>query len=274
MRPRATHLFAFLLVFIPLAVASSQDRVFTYTYQTQVLAPHQFEIEVWNTLRWGRLDYYRALDQRVEFETGLAKSLQTAFYLNFQSSSSAAQGSGSPSAGASLQSETELSFSNEWKYKLLDPVADPIGMALYGEYTIGSAVLELEPRLIIDKIIGRAILALNASAEFESEQVIGADGAEKTERSTELNLNLAIGIRLSEGLHLGIEVFNKNAISNGVLVYSALFAGPTLSYSDDRFWVNVTIMPQLTALKGETASGLVLDASERYQTRLLFSYAL
>jgi hypothetical protein len=273
MRPRSAHFSGCLLILLPLAVASSQDRVFTYTYQTQVLAPHQFEIEVWNTLRWGRLDYYRALDQRIEFEAGIAKDLQTAFYLNVRSTASSVPPSGSPPTGASLQSVTEMSFSNEWKYKLLDPVADPIGLALYGEYTVSTMAFELEPRLIIDKTIGRTTLALNASAEFESEKVIEADGTEETEHSSELNFNFAIGVRLSEDLHLGIEVFNTNAISNGVLDYSALFAGPTLSYSVDRFWVNVTFMPQLTALKGETANGLVLKGSERYQTRLLFSYA-
>jgi hypothetical protein len=272
-RRRATHFLACLLVLLPLAVASSQDRIFTYTYQTQILAPDQHEIEVWNTLRWGRLDYYRALDQRIEFETGFVRNLQTAFYLNLRSTSSAAQATGSPTAGAFLQSETELSFSNEWKYKLLDPVADPIGVAFYGEYTISSAALELEPRLIIERVVGRTTLALNASAEFEFEQAIEGDGTEKTEHSTKLNLNLAIGIRVSEGLHLGIEVFNKTAISKGALAYSAVFAGPTLSYSADRFWVNVTMMPQLKALKGGTANGLVLAESERYQTRLLFSYA-
>lgn len=274
MRPRVTCCLACFLLLLPLSVANSQDRIFTYTYQTQVLAPDQHEIEVWNTLRWGRLAYYRALDQRIEFETGLARNLQTAFYLNLNSSSFAAQAAGSPAAGASLESETELSFSNEWKYKLLDPAADPIGMALYGEYTISSAAIELEPRLIIDKVVGRTTLALNASAEFESEQDIYADGTERTNHFTEFHLNFAAGIRVSEGLHLGIEVFNKNAISNAVLIYSALFAGPTLSYSNDRFWVNFTIMPQLTALKGETANGLVLGKSERYLSRLLFSYAL
>jgi hypothetical protein len=273
MSGRATHFLSWFLVLLPLAVASSQDRIFTYTYQTQVLAPHQFEIEVWNTLRWGRMDYYRALDQRIEFETGISKNLQTAFYLNLRSTSFAAQGAGSPGVGASLQSETELGFSNEWKYRVLDPVADPIGMALYGEYTISSATVELEPRLIIDKVVGRTTLAVNASAEFESEKAIESDGREKTEHSTEFHLNVAAAIRVSERLHLGIELFNKNAISDGALFYSAVFAGPTLSYLDDRFWVNVTIMPQLTALKGETANGLVLGESERYQIRLLFSYA-
>jgi hypothetical protein len=252
--------------------ASAQDRIFTYTYQSQVLGPQQYEIEVWNTLRWGREDYYRSLLQRVEFETGLARDLQTAFYLNFNSTSAAT--AASTPTGASLESGTELSFSNEWKYKLLDPVADPVGLALYGEFTIGSAEIELEPRLILDKVTGITTLALNLSAEFESETEIHPDGSEGTEHSTEVHVNFAAGFRVAAGVHLGIEVFSKNGLTDGELAYSALYAGPTVSYAADRFWANVTFMPQIGALKGATSDGLVLTGAERYQTRLLIAYAL
>ena len=50
-----------------------QDRLFTYTYQSGVLNSGQREIEVWNTLRAGRENYYSRLDHRTEFEFGLGK---------------------------------------------------------------------------------------------------------------------------------------------------------------------------------------------------------
>jgi hypothetical protein len=274
MKRRANLSVLCLLVVFATELVNAQDRIFTYTYQSQVLGPQQYEIEVWNTLRWGRPNYYRSLVQRVEFETGLARNLQTAFYLNFNSTSAATAASGSPPTGASLESGTELSFSNEWKYKLLDPVADPVGLALYGEFTIGSAEFELEPRLILDKVTGITTLALNISAEFESETEIHPDGSEETEHSTEVHVNFAAGFRIAAGVHLGIEVFSKNGLTDGELGYSALYAGPTISYAVDRFWANVTFMPQLGALKGATSDGLVLTGAERYQTRLLIAYAL
>ena len=64
---------------------SAQDRLFTYTYQSGVLNSGQREIEVWNTFRTGRTDYFARLDNRTEFEIGLGKNLQTAFYLNLTS---------------------------------------------------------------------------------------------------------------------------------------------------------------------------------------------
>jgi hypothetical protein len=267
-------LFLLFLLFISAAKVPAQDRIFNYTYQSIVLGPQQSEIEVWNTLRWGKENYYQALDQRIEFETGLIPNLQTAFYLNVRSTSAAVLAEGTGSGLAGLESETELSFSNEWKYKLFDPVADPIGLAVYAEYAVGSRGFELEPRIILDKITGATVLALNVSAELEFEKEIEEDGTESTERATEIHLTGAIGFRLAPGFHLGLEVFSKNGLSDGSLSYSALYAGPTLSYAVERFWVNVTFMPQLTGLSGATNNGLVLDEAERYQTRLLFSFAI
>ena len=116
----------FLLAFISI---HAQDRLFTYTYQSGVLNKGQREIEVWNTLRTGKQDYYTRLDNRTEFEIGLGKNLQTAFYLNLTSTSKTLTESGIKS----IATENEISFSNEWKYKILDPVANPVGLALNGE---------------------------------------------------------------------------------------------------------------------------------------------
>ncbi len=268
------HLLVSVLLLASALTAQAQDRIFNYTYQSVVLGPDQSEIEVWNTLRWGREAYYQALDQRIEFETGLIPGLQTAFYLNLRSRSMALAAEGTGAGSAGLETVTELSFSNEWRYKFLDPVADPFGFALYAEYAVGSRGFELEPRIIVDKISGSTVFALNASAEFEFEKEIEEDGTTQTERETEIHLNAAIGIRLAAGFHLGLEVFSRNGLSNGSVSYSALYAGPTLSYAAERFWVNLTFMPQLTGLSGATSNGLVLDEAERYQTRLLFSYAI
>lgn len=264
-------LFGVLLFIFP--AAFSQDRIFTYTYQSQVLAPHEVELEVWNTLRWGRAGFYRALDQRMEFEIGLARNIQTAFYLNHLSVSTAANAPESMASGSYLESRSEMSFSNEWKLKLMDPVADPVGLALYAEYSIAPSEIELEPRLILDKLVGRTLLALNVAAEFGSEQEIEPDGTERLERETRIDINLAAGVRVGEGVHLGVEFFSRSEIEEGNLSYSSLFAGPTLSFAADRFWGNATFLPQVAALKGATDGSLALEDAERYQTRLMFSYA-
>ncbi len=74
-------LFVFALLWGALTT-NAQDRLFTYTYQSTVLNKGQKELEIWNTLRTGRSDFYSRLDNRSEFEVGLGKNFQTAFYLN------------------------------------------------------------------------------------------------------------------------------------------------------------------------------------------------
>ena len=248
-----------------------------------ILAPDARESEVWNTIRWGHEDYFRAFNHRLEFEMGVARNVQTAFYLNIQEAAAVVQepgvelrenGTVAPGTFSALEKESEVSFSNEWKFKLLDPAADPLGLALYGEYLIRSNGIELEPRIILDKLIGRTILAFNASGEFEFEKEIDEEGNATTGQETSLELDLAGSTNLAAGLYLGAEAVVRTGFADGAVSYSALFAGPTLSWAGDKFWINVTLLPQLAGLKGATKDGLVLGELERLETRILFSYAL
>jgi hypothetical protein len=172
-----------ILVFFSITfVSNAQDRIFTYTYQSTVLNKGQREIEIWNTLRTGREDFYARLDNRTEFEIGLGGKLQTSFYLNLTSQTKTNE----EAAAKSLQTENEISFSNEWKLKLMDPVANPFGLALYGEYGIGSSELELEGKVILDKKINKLTIAANAVYEYT--QIAGWNGTRSVSWSSILHL--------------------------------------------------------------------------------------
>ncbi len=256
--------FLLLAVIVTTAV-SAQDRIFTYTYQSNVLRAGEFEIEPWMTVRWGRESFFRRLDQRLEFETGLTQNLQTAFYLNTTQASYQVDDS-------TLAGSHSISFSNEWKWKLRDPVADPFGLALYGEIGIGASEIELESKLILDKRFDKWVTAFNLVGEWEFEKE--AEGPEiETEKETAVEVDLAVARKLSNSVYLGLEVRNRNALVKGKLDYSVLFAGPTLSITRDRFWINATVLPQIRALKGATKGGLQLTDHEKLETRIMFSYA-
>src|SRR5687768_11304036 len=124
------------LFFSCLHLTQAQDRIFTYTYQSTVLNKGQREIEIWNTLESGKDDYYRRLRHRIEYELGLGGNVQTAFYLNLDQR---------------LNGNVGLGFSNEWKWKLFDPVANPVGLALYGELTLKPHETEVEGKILLDK---------------------------------------------------------------------------------------------------------------------------
>lgn len=256
-----------LLTSLTFVNTQAQDRVFTYTYQSTVLNKGQRELESWHTFRMGREDFYIRYDNRTEFEIGLGSRLQTAFYLNFSSKTFTEM----DDTIKSIVTENEIGFSNEWKLKLFDPVADPIGLALYAEAGISSNELEIEGKVIIDKKIGNFIIALNGVYEQEFKPYYQTVEL-KWETEQKLEGYLGVAWSISPGFHLTLENAVKSVLVDGAVTNSALFGGPGFSYSYDKFWINLTIMPQLVSFKGATNHKLNLIEYEKAQVRLLFSF--
>jgi hypothetical protein len=246
---------------------SAQDRLFTHTYQSNILAKGQKELEMWNTFRTGKDKSYNRIDSRAEFEVGLGKKLQTSFYTNFTTITEEKDISGIKS----LETEHEFSFSNEWKYKFSDPVANPLGFALYGEYTIGTKEYEFEGKLIFDKQIKDFTLALNLTGAMGYESGIKNNEVE-WEKKREMVASFGVSYPLARNFHLSIEAVNKNILADKELIGSALFAGLGFAYYIDNFWLNFTLLPQITSFKGATNNNLNLKDFEKIETRLIFSY--
>jgi hypothetical protein len=247
---------------------NAQDRLFTYTYQSNVLNKGQKELEVWTTMRNTREDFYRAFDHRLEFEIGLGSKLQTAFYLNYGYSAGISGGEGAQS----LSTSTDYSFANEWKLKLTDPVANAIGSAAYFEYKLGTEEIELEAKLIFDKQIGKLIQALNVVGEYEVKneyETIGDDLELEHENEVKVLFHYGLSYQLNKNFAFGFEAMNKNKYEEDEWHYSVLSAGPCISYNMDGFWVNLSCMPQITNFK---TGDLELAKNEKVQTRLIFSY--
>ncbi len=247
---------------------SANERHFGYVYETGVLAPGAKELEVYNTWRAGREDYFSALDHRLSFEVGVADHLMTAFYLNMTNTTAG------DASGDLVTAFEWKGFSNEWKLKLLDPAADALGLALYGEFTFNTTGFELEPKIILDKKAGHWIFAANLIGEFEFEAE--ADEMELEEVAPDFTLGAAY--ELAKGFHAGVElrnhnVFLANASEELEHEFSALYAGPVVSYATESWWMTLTVLPQLPALaKEEGGSILVLDDGEKLNARLLFSF--
>ena len=230
----------------------------------------QKELELWTTLSNGRNHFFRGIDHRMEYEVGLGGNLQTAFYLNYGYSKGIEETNGVQT----LNSNVEYSFSNEWKYKLTDPVANMLGSALYFEYSIAPSSTELEGKIILDKQIGRFTHAFNLVGEYELSKDFHENGnkiAMKSENELKIELNYAFAFKVNKGLSVGMDFFDQNQFSTqSKLENSVLLLGPCLSYSSNGFWVNLSVMPQITDFKN---GGLNLNDYEKLQTRLAFSFA-
>src|ERR1700694_3079125 len=124
MRIKIVAIFFFMIVS---GYCFSQDRYFARTYNSTVLPKGNIDLEFWHTSRLGHKgEYFHAQDQRLELEFGLGKKVQTAFYFNrFQNTSIDSLGKNTTT--------TEIGFSNEWKWKMSDPIENRVGSALYGE---------------------------------------------------------------------------------------------------------------------------------------------
>ena len=251
-----------LFIFCGISLSAfSQDRSFGRTYTSNVLPKGAIDVEFWHTSRFGHeSQFFHAQDQRMEVEFGLGKNLQTAFYFNrFQTRFS--------EANNGTITSNEIGFSNEWKLKLSDPVANKIGAALYAEATIkGGDEVELETKIILDKYFGKSLFAFNGVTSFEKEFAWQNNSVKSNGWNTPVEFDLAYMYNLKPSLGLGLEVVNVNDIAkNEGWKNSIFYAGPTLNYRGDRWFVILNYLPQIGNVHKTIFSpgSKVLDTHER-----------
>jgi len=262
--------------------ATAQDRQFVQTYQSTNLAKGFRDIEVWSTLRMGKETFYRALDERLEFEIGLTDRLQTALYINASNKSFANK----DDSTGTIFSESEFSISSEWKLKLSDATTNIIGSGLYGEATISGTGLELEAKLILDKRINKHLIAFNAVAEWEWEQKVKGkvvNGKVEQENNMKLmatpfEIDLAYMYNIKPNFGIGLEAKAHYEITTEKgLEHNALLAGPTLFWNtkDNKHSIIFNFLPEIINLKKtkEQPNDLDLDEYEKYQFRLLLDFS-
>lgn len=249
----------------------SDDRRFTYTYESSTLAKNRKDLEIWTTYRGGREYFYSRFDNRLEFEIGLTNKLQTAFYLNMRNTTQT-----NPMNG---DYETEFEWegiSSEWKYQALNKYKDGLGFAPYLEIGLNTREIELETKLIFDKNISKKfITAFNIVTEYEWEF---NPSPEKTSKELSIEFDLGLAYDVTNNFSVGLEARNVNAIPNAEgIEYSALFIGPNLSYRTESWFFAFTYLPQLPAIKRSENmpnSSLILDEQERNNLRMIIGFSL
>jgi hypothetical protein len=259
----------FILVSTLALVAGATDRSFTYTYETPVAEPGHAEIEPWVTYRTGRDEHFNRYDLRLEYEGGVVRGLQTALYLNFAAQSED-QFDELTQERFRQQSFAFTGVSSEWKYQLTDPVADPIGSALYLEGTFAPQRTELEAKVLLDKRVGPFVTAMNLVGEYEWEY----PSHEETTRYAQVEVDLAAGVEATKALVVGVEVNAPTHLPESGPTSSVVNLGPALAAHLDRWWVATTFLMQVAALKNPTSGNLNLERYERFQVRTIWGFHL
>lgn len=261
------YILSLTLVLSLVLTASAQDRIFTHTYQSNVLPAGASEIEYWNTLRSGREHFYNAIDQRLEFELGVGHKMQTSFYLNMTTEMFA------PGDSVMLH-ESLISFSNEWKWKLTDPVANKIGTSLYLEAGFSGDEIEIEGKLILDKQIGKNLFAVNLVGEYEY-SFHPLNGKIHTETETPFEIDLAWMHECGKNAGIGIEAWNHNEVKESEWENSAWYAGPSVHFGGERWFINFNIAPQFMNARYEKGGSPKPDLvdHEKVNARCLLSFS-
>ena len=238
MKSFTVALFLMLAVAVPSASAGS--RRFTYVYEVTTSPPGDVESENWVTWKTRKPDDH-SFDQvefRHELEFGITEKFQLAVYFadwDYHRGISAGE------SGFTLQGSAI-----EMIYNLTNPVADPIGLAVYQEFNGGYRFFESESKLLAQKNLGKFVVAYNATLEAEWE----GEGLE--ERTGEFQQSLGVSYEISPRLLVGAEFVHELEFPDwSGAEPGRFFAGPNISLRHRTWWVTLTALGQVTRAGSE-----------------------
>lgn len=245
---RAPALAALLLSTAALAA----ERDFPLTWTTSTLAANQNFLEAWLTPRVGREDGdYVKSEVRLMWSRGVLASTDTQLSadLDFE------EGAVTPH------------LSSLWRYAPLKSTGR-VGFGTIARLSLGFDAADLELRFVVDKKLGDVLLALNA-AVVRTQFWSGRAGID-----TRLDESLAARYALGERASFGLELRVKSAFLGGDYQGTALYVGPSLSFSASRFWVSLGLTSQVAADKAPADRGngepATLRDDERFVGRVVF----
>ncbi len=245
-----------ILLTLP-GLSPAADRHFIFNYESNNLGPGERDLETYTWYLFGRNSFYSAMNQSIEFETGLDLGVQTSLYLNFT------QQFADPGNGPQLVGPVLDGISNEWKFKLMDSSADTFGLGLYLEPEFEPDDFELETKVIVDKNMGSWLWTFNllAAPAFDYTD---------TNQSLLLRPSLGAGLFLSDSVFVGFEAMDENFYDDHPM-RSVFSAGPCIQYSGKNWWVELCFLPQLTNFGSST---LDFTDSQRDQIAIATSFDL
>ncbi|MHC4948603.1 MAG: DUF6662 family protein [Planctomycetota bacterium] len=253
MNPRRPVLLSavVLAVVIPTARSTATNRRFTYVYEATTMPVGEVEYEQWITWKTDKdIDSrFDRVDIRHEIEFALTDDLQLALYLSdwrYQDGRSVSDN------GAEWRNAAV-----EVIWGLVDPVTEPLGVALYGEVKWGDELFVLESKLLLQKNYGKWIAAWNGTFEAEWE------GSSLDEDKGELEQSLGLSYQLEPSLTVGVELLHEIEYDDwSEWGDHVVYAGPNISYRNVNWWITVTPLVQLTDVESEP----------NFQTRVLFGF--
>ena len=268
------------------AIAHADENPFVYNYTADLEDRGETEAALWVTDRRGKSEgHYDAQNYRFEIEHGFTDRFSASTYLNFASHHITGL---EPDLEHVHRDFAFQGVSAEFKYKLLDDEKDGIGFTLYAEpgwsrihdvEGTKGAEYELELKAIFSKGFSddRVVWAGNLTfePEWEHEQLELESDTDRWEKELKLQASTGLAYRVAPHWYVGGEARYAGVYpdwTNGLhSEASALFAGPTVSFSAHEWSATLSFMPQLGG-SPSSAGGRNLDEFEKREIRLRISH--
>ena len=257
----------FLITSISFLLSNAQERPFARTFASTILHKGHVTIELLHTSRFGHADEgtFHAMDQYLEIETGVANRLQASFNLSrFQTNSNHLDNP--------QHQSNEIGYGTEWKWRI-NSYDKRTGLAAFGGFGLKVSMLALESRFIIDRTFGKNLLAFNAGYEYELE--MRKEEEELHHKKLPLEFDLAYMHHFSHSFGAGIELVDCNDMANGHWNNSVLFAGPTINYRTEHWFIVANYLPQLANLHQthDYPAKRVLTDHEKSEARVIVGFS-
>jgi hypothetical protein len=214
--------------------AGADQRRFTYVYESTTHPVGEVEYEQWVTWKTDTDDDPRfdRFDFRHEIEFGLTDTMQIGLYLSDWRSQ----------RGNTVDDGVEWrNVAVETILALTDPVTDPLGSALYGEFKVGDQPMAIEGKLILQKNVGKWVFAWNGTAEAEWE------GSDYSEDKGEFGQSLGASYQFTPELLGGFEFVHEIEYDDwSEWEDHVVYAGPNVSWRTEAWWLTVTPLVHVT----------------------------
>jgi hypothetical protein len=230
-------------------VAHANPRPLPFTYQSETLPTGAVEVEQFvdfvplrPTNATGNDAWLLAAQFQTEFEVGITDKLELGLYITY--APRVGDGIDPPSLTSGNGAKQRL------RYRLADPGAWPVDVALYGEVTENEREIELEAKVILQRRFGRLRLITNLWAEHE----FYLDGR----REWVLAPTLGGTVELSPRFHLGAETWMRAELptdapaSRPFNLGPHVYAGPAFLATFGKLWWSTGVYLRVTDLDRAT----------------------
>ncbi len=298
------QLGAILVILFLAGPAAADERLFGFINTTDTMPHGKWEQQDWLAARLGKArGDYQLYQLSAGVDYGVTDALQAALYLDGHYVTAERDSSGGRTSGPFVPHDVDPfgryasaaidGVTLSAKYRLTSPYIDGYGLALAFQPELGPREVSLEYRIIgqedffEDTLIWATNLAFLQDWQHVSASAVDiynptAPGGPATwNRESFLEFTTGLSCRFAENWFAGVEFRNVNEFAGAFLQrpgHSAFFLGPNIHYGGQRFWVTLSVLPQLPVAKAYSpdqqevrAAGRIYgDEHERVEARLGF----